>query len=138
MVADRANGASGQIKSYRDLMAWQRAMDFAVAVYRETESWPSAERFGLIQQLWRCCVSIPSNIAEGQGRHSDREFMRFLRIAHGSLQEAETQIMLARQLQYCSIDAETAMMTAAGDVGRLIQGLSRSLARSLATATDDR
>lgn len=123
--------ATTQVKSFRDLLAWQLAMDFVVLVYLETDRWPAAERYGLTQQLRRCSVSIPSNIAEGQGRRSDREFVRFLRIAHGSLQEAETQIMVGRRLGYCSSEAEGALLTAAGNLGRMIQGLARTISQTL-------
>ncbi|MCO5220874.1 MAG: four helix bundle protein [Thermomicrobiales bacterium] len=124
-----------QVKSYRDLRAWQSAMDFVVLVYRESDRWPATEQYGLTQQVRRCSVSVPSNIAEGQGRRNDREFARFLRIAHGSLQEAETQIMLARRLGYCEPETEDVLLAAAGDLGRMIQGLVRIVARSSA---DDR
>ena len=76
---------SGQ--SYRDLTAWQRAMDFAEGVYVATRAWPREELYGLIGQVRRAAASIPSNIAEGLGRESDRDFLRFLAIAKGSLHE---------------------------------------------------
>jgi four helix bundle protein len=116
-----------QSRNVRDLIAWQQAMEFVVAVYQETERWPPHERFGLVQQLRRCSVSVPSNIAEGQGRKSDREFSQFLRIAHGSLQEAETQIILANRLGFCSSETEAALLGQCASIGRLIQGLRRSL-----------
>lgn len=118
-----------RVESYRDLIAWQRAMDFVVAVYRETDGWPQTERFGLIQQLRRSTVSIPSNIAEGQGRRNDREFAQFLRIAHGSLREAETQIMLGERLGYSTEEIERRLLGQAGEIGRLVQGLLRAIAK---------
>jgi len=102
-------------------------MDFVVAIYRETARWPSEERFGLVQQIRRSSISIPSNIAEGQGRRNDREFSHFLRIAHGSLQEAETQILIGRRLGYCSQETEMALLIQSRSIGKLIQGLRRSI-----------
>jgi four helix bundle protein len=86
--------------NYRDLVAWQRAMDLVLAVYRRTAEVPSDERFGLVSQMRRAAVSIPSNIAEGQGRHARREYRHFLYQARGSLLEVETQIIIAAKLEY--------------------------------------
>lgn len=121
-------GEYARVESYRDLIVWQKAMDLVVAVYRETDTWPSSEKFGLVQQLRRCAVSVPSNIAEGQGRRSDKEFNQFLRIAHGSLREAETQITLGQMIGYCSVDTEKCLLERTAEVGRLLQGLIRSVA----------
>ncbi len=124
------NGPYRRVESYRDLIAWQRAMDFVVAAYQETERWPTAEKFGLVHQLRRAVVSVPSNIAEGQGRRNDKEFARFLRIAHGSLREAETQITIGRRLGYCTEDTEANLLRQAGELGRLLQGLIRRVGAS--------
>ena len=86
--------------SYRDLIAWQKAMDLVTAIYRATAGFPRDEIYGLTSQLRRAAVSIPSNIAEGQGRQSTREFIHFLSIAYGSLNEAQTQILIAERLKY--------------------------------------
>ena len=90
------------INSYRDLIAWQKAMDLAQCIYDLTDSFPREEAFGLRPQLRRCSVSIPSNIAEGHARHSTRDFIHFLRVARGSLAEAETQLMLCGRRKYIS------------------------------------
>jgi len=82
-------------KSYRDLVAWQKAMDLVTAIYRLTASFPKEEVYALTSQLRRAAVSVPSNIAEGQGRHGAAEFRHFLRQASGSLMELETQVMIA-------------------------------------------
>jgi four helix bundle protein len=87
-------------RKYQKLLVWQEAMNLVVGVYRATERLPTTERFGLCQQLRRAAISIPSNIAEGSGRHSDKDFIRFLNIANGSLLEVETQLLIALQLQY--------------------------------------
>jgi len=121
--------AKGQ--SYRELIAWQKAMKLVTDVYTLAESFPKVEVFGLASQLRRAIVSVPSNIAEGQGRDSTKEFIHHLSIAYGSLMEAETQIQIASNLGYISqVDADKVVDQAA-EVGRLINGLSRFLKRSL-------
>lgn len=89
-----------EFKSYKDLIVWQKAMLLAVEVYELTKRFPDSERFGLIQQIRRASVSIPSNIAEGWGRNSTGSFIQFLRISTGSICETETQISLAEMLGY--------------------------------------
>ena len=89
-----------KVKSYQDLETWQQAMSLVVEVYRVTKLFPKEELFGLTSQLRRAAVSIPSNIAEGQGRTSTKEFLHHLSIAYGSLCEAETQILIAKKLDY--------------------------------------
>ncbi len=115
------------IKSYRDLTAWQKAMDLVVEVYHETRGLPKEEVYGLTAQIRRSAVSIPSNIAEGQGTHSDRPFARHLSIAHGSLCELETQLMLAGRLGYVKKARLEALLAGASEVGRLILGLDKVL-----------
>jgi four helix bundle protein len=115
------------IRNYRDLIAWQRAMDFVVAVYEATKGFPREEIYGLTSQLRRCSVSIPSNIAEGKGRRADGQLKHSLSIAQGSLSEAETQLILAQRLGF--LDGPTAenLLEQAREVGRLINGLANSL-----------
>jgi four helix bundle protein len=88
--------------SFKDLRVWQEAMKFAVEIYRATAQFPRHELYGLSNQLRRAAVSVPSNIAEGKGHRSDREFGNFLPHARGSLLEAQKQLMIAEQLQYLS------------------------------------
>ena len=90
----------GRRNSYRDLIVWQKAMNLAKEVYRLTKSFPKDEMYGLTSQIRRCSVSIPSNIAEGRGRNSDKEFIRFLSISLGSLYELQTQLELALAFNY--------------------------------------
>ncbi len=93
--------------SYRDLRTWQQAVELAIDIYRITKKFPREEIYGLTIQLRRAAVSISSNIAEGKGRSSDRELVQFLHHARGSLQEVETQLLIAKQLNYLdSIEAE--------------------------------
>ena len=95
---------------YKDLIVWQKSMELARIIYRLTSRFPRDEVFGLTNQIKRAVVSIPSNIAEGFGRGSDREFIHFLRIAKGSAAEVETQILISEDLHYVSPDdAQTAL-----------------------------
>ncbi len=114
-------------RNYQDLIAWQRAMDLVEEVYRVTKAWPREETYGLTNQVRRAAVSIPSNIAEGQGRSSPAEFARFLSIAHGSLREVETQLLIASRLAYPDTQTISTTLDRTAEVGRLIQGLLRSL-----------
>jgi four helix bundle protein len=85
---------------FKDLRVWQEAMKFAIDVYRSTSQFPRHELYGLSQQLRRAAVSVPSNIAEGKGHRSDKEFEHFLLHARGSLLETQTQVMIAEELKY--------------------------------------
>ncbi len=89
------------VQSYKDLIAWQKAMDMVEGVYRVTAGYPRDERFGLISQTRRAAVSVPSNIAEGYGRQTRREYIQFVHIARGSANEVETQLLLACRLGSC-------------------------------------
>ncbi len=116
-------------KNYRDLIAWQKAMELVELVYSETKKFPREEVYALTSQLRRAAVSVPSNIAEGQGRTSSREFLNFLSMAYGSLREIETQIIIAERLGYMSEGKARSILELSGEVGRLINGLSSSLKR---------
>jgi len=115
------------IQSYRDLVVWQKAMRLVAEIYRFTQGFPQAELYGLVSQLRRAAVSVPSNIAEGQARLSTGEFKQFLGHARGSLMEVETQILVAEELGYLKSDQIDALLNRAGEVGRLLNGLLRSL-----------
>jgi four helix bundle protein len=115
------------LKSYDELLAWQRGMDLVEEIYRATAAFPKDEMYGLTGQLRRAAVSIPSNIAEGQGRRSTREFSNFLSIARGSLAEVETQLQVALRLNYFGKSEAATLLARAAEVGRLISGLARSL-----------
>jgi four helix bundle protein len=123
------------IRNYRDLNAWQKVMDLVVLVYNLTKEFPDDERFGLTSQLRRAAVSIPSNIAEGQGRDSDRDFARFLSIAHGSLREVETQLLICDRLEYVDLKRITTALEHAADVGRLMTGLIKAIERASSIRT---
>ena len=115
------------VRNYRELIAWQKAMDLVEQVYLATRSFPREEVYGLCSQVRRAVVSIPSNIAEGQGRQTTKEFAHFLSIAHGSLREVETQVLIARRLKYLKEEETGPIMDLAGEVGRLLNGLKNSL-----------
>jgi four helix bundle protein len=113
------------IKTFRDLIAWQKGMELARRVYQATMKMPREEQFGLTSQMRRAAVSIPSNIAEGFGRQKRLEFLRFLRMARGSLMELQTQVILVEQLNCMQIPQElTALLN---EADRVLQGLIRSL-----------
>lgn len=107
---------------YMDLIGWQKAMDLVTEIYRLTKQLPKEEIFGLTSQLRRAEVSIPSNIAEGQGRLSKGEFRIFLGNARGSLSELETQIMIAKNLDYIGEPDATKLLEMASEVGRILNG----------------
>ena len=115
------------VRSYRDLLAWQKSMDLMLLVYRASDAFPKHEVYGLTQQLRRCVVSVPSNIAEGSSRRSTQEFLRFLNIACGSLAEVETQLTAARMLGYIDDSLESKLLEQAGEVSRILHGLYQSL-----------
>ncbi len=114
-------------QSYRDLIVWHKAMDLVTEIYRVTQNFPKGEIFGLISQLRRAAVSIPSNIAEGQGRLSKGEFRVFLGNARGSLSEVETQVLIAKNLDYLSQNETTKLLDLASEVGRILNGLIASM-----------
>ena len=116
-------------QSYKDLVAWQKAMDLVTATYRSTASFPKEEQFGLTSQLRRAAVSIPSNIAEGQGRLSEKEFRYFLGQARGSLMEVETQLQIAQNLGYLKAAQTTEVLKACAEVGRILNGLMASICK---------
>jgi four helix bundle protein len=121
------SGKDMKVRNYRDLIVWQNAMDLVEMVYKATHTFPSEEMFGLKSQLRRAAVSVPSNIAEGQGRHTIREFLHFLSISNGSLREIETQILIAGRLNYLSENQCTQMLELANEIGRLRNRLVASL-----------
>lgn len=112
---------------YKDLMAWQKAMDLVEDVYAATERFPSREKFSLTDQIRRAAVSVPSNIAEGQAHFNKGEFLHFLRHTRGSLAEVETQILLAKRLKYISDEDEGMIAKQIDELGRIMSGLIHSL-----------
>jgi len=113
--------------NYKELIVWQRAMQLCRATYEATEACPESERFGLVSQMRRAAVSIPSNIAEGQGRLGRNEFRQFLGIARGSLRELETQLLLGRDLGTMDDGAVSKCLALADEVGRMLTTLIGTL-----------
>ena len=117
------------IQSYRDLIVWNKSMSLVLDVYRNTNAFPKVETYGLVSQLRRAAVSIPSNIAEGQARISTAEFKQSLGHARGSLMEVETYILLAQELGYLERDQSEKLLAGTTEVGKILNGLLNSLAR---------
>ena len=125
------------IRSYCELAVWQKGMDLVIECYKCTDQFPKSETYGLASQLKRAAVSIPSNIAEGQGHSHTKEFLRYLYIARGSLLEVETHLRIAARLQYINDASLRLQLERCAEVGRMLNGLIRSLSlkidRRLAT-----
>ncbi|MGB0979774.1 MAG: four helix bundle protein, partial [Croceimicrobium sp.] len=112
---------------YKNLKVWQKAMDLTTEAYQLSNSIPEIERFGLLQQLRRAAISVPSNIAEGAGRASKREFLRFISIANGSLNELETQLILGERLGYLDVKANTNAYRLISEIQRMCLALTNTL-----------
>ena len=121
------------VQHYRELIVWQKAIVLVEEVYRATNSFPKTEIYALTNQIRRAAVSIPSNIAEGQGRNSTRDFLHFLSVAQGSLMELETQITIAERLGYFDRMHEQNLLNSTAEVSRMLSGLRNSLNKKLAT-----
>lgn len=118
---------------YRQLKVWQKAMDLTVEIYSLVNIFPRAENYALSDQMRRSVVSIPSNIAEGQGHNSDKEFVNFLSIARGSLWELETQIEISERLHYIDSGQKNKVYEQTEEIGKMLNALANSLEQSLAS-----
>jgi len=116
-----------KIESYRDLLVWQRSMELVIALYKLTTSYPKEELYGLTSQSRRCAVSIPSNIAEGTRRGSRKDYRQFLLIAYGSGSELETQLEIARRLDYGTIGDIKNVLSFLEEVMKMLNALIRKL-----------
>ena len=119
------------MRDFRKLLAWQRADDLTVLVYRATEDFPSEEKFGLTSQLRRAAVSVAANIAEGSGRHSLKDFRRFLYLARGSLSEVQYYLHLSKRLDYLLKKDQQEAKALCDETGKILQGLINSLTRQI-------
>lgn len=119
------------IRSYRDLVVWQKAMDLVVLCYQMTRGFPKSEVYGLSNQLQRAAVAIPSNIAEGRRRQHSKEFLQHLSIAYGSLAELETHIQIAERLKYINEDQIQQVLDKAAEIGRMLNGLRKSIGKNI-------
>ncbi len=115
------------LSSFRDLRVWQEAMKLTTEIYRDTAKFPKHEVYGLSQQMRRAAVSVPSNIAEGKGHRSNREFSHFLLHARGSLLELQTQLLIAEELQYLTKEDAHRLSAMAEGIGRALSGLINSM-----------
>ena len=111
------------VRSYRDLQVWQRAMDVAVETYELTKAYPREELFGLTAQSRRAASSIAANIAEGYGRATMASYLSFLRIAHGSLKELETHLILAGRVGLTASETVDPLLEKTDELGRMLHGL---------------
>jgi len=118
------------VRSHRDLVAWQKSISLVLRVYQCTQTFPKIETYGLVSQLRRAAVSVPSNIAEGHARQSTGEFRQFLGHALGSLMEIDTQILIAERLGYLDPKWSNDLCGRTVEVGKLVNGLLRSLRES--------
>jgi four helix bundle protein len=116
-----------KVHNFKELLVWQKAMDLAVFAYKLTASFPKEEKYGLISQIQRCAVSVPSNIAEGSGRVSTKEFQHFISISLGSSFELETQAILAFKFSYISEEQLAEFNLLATPVQKMAYGLYNSL-----------
>ena len=115
------------MEDYRDLIVWQKSMDLVKEIYLQTGKLPNCEMFGLTNQMRRAAVSIPSNIAEGYGRHSANEYVRFLNIARGSKNELETQLQICVMLGYLQHEDALAASALCKEVSRMINALLKTI-----------
>ena len=113
--------------NYRELKIWQRSMDFVVKVYEVSKNFPKEERYGLTAQLRSCVISVPSNISEGAGRGTNRQFKRFLEFSMGSINEVQTQLELAHRVSYMSAQIYEPLIDEALQIYKMILGFYNSL-----------
>ena len=115
------------LRSYQELIGWKKGIELVTDVYRLTQKFPKQEIYGLTSQIRRAAVSIPSNIAEGQGRMSRGEFKQFLGHARGSVFELESQVLIARNLAYLNMEEGEVLLERIAELGRVLNGLLKSL-----------
>jgi len=122
------------MQRFTELHVWKRSHKLALEAYRVTTSFPSAERFGLISQLRRAAVSIPTNIAEGSKRESNSEYARFLNIAEGSLAETEYLVMLSRDLEFLALETAEELLKEITEIARMLNALKKRVVGSAGAA----
>jgi four helix bundle protein len=132
-IKDRLKGAEAQrhrveiVRTYRDLIVWQKAMELVTEIYKHTKSFPKEERYGLTLQLRKSSVSVPSNMAEGYGRNSTQDYIRFLRIANGSLFELQTQVEIARNLGFITAAISAELFESSREIERMLSSLIKKI-----------
>lgn len=121
----------GDIKTYKDLIAWQKSIQLVTDIYALTRTFPENEKFGLATQLNRAAVSVPSNIAEGWGRETSKNFVQFLRNSRGSVMEIQTQLIIAKNLGYIHSDKYELLAEKSEEVGKIIQSLIKGISKKI-------
>jgi four helix bundle protein len=115
------------VKSFRELLVWQKSMHLAERCYGASRRFSREDQWGLGQEIRKSCVSVPSNIAEGYGRHSTPEYIHHLRFSNGSNNELQTQVELARRVEIITLKEASTLIADAEEIGRMLHGLVRSL-----------
>ena len=124
--------SNGKVESYRDLLVWQKGISLVKSIYQLGQRFPADERFGLTAQIRRAAVSTPSNIAEGQARHTTREFIHFISNAEGSVAEVDTQLVIAVELGFCTSSEVQSLFGMIDEERKMLNGLRRKLQDKLA------
>ena len=124
-IKNQAANSNGKPQSYRDLLVWQKGIVLAQVIYKLTAEFPSEEKFGLISQMRRAAVSVPSNIAEGQARNTTGEFVQFISHAEGSLAELDTQLTLAVEFNFLTPEKVKSCADSIDELRRMLNGLRR-------------
>jgi four helix bundle protein len=114
------------MNNYRELIVWNKAVEFAVVIYKETDKFPKSEIYGITSQIRRSAASVAANIAEGAGRNSNKEFVHFLSIALGSIFETETFIHISKEIGYISADKVDELIKASAEINKMIRALQKS------------
>ena len=123
------------LKSYRELLVWQKGIDLVVIAYKATAGFPKSETYGLISQIRRAATSIPANIAEGYGRGTRKEYLQFVMVAQGSLKELETHFIVSEKLSYLTASQAARLLTQTDELGRMMGSLIRKLKASSSAST---
>lgn len=121
----------GKCSTYKDLIVWQKSIVLVTKIYSATHSFPASEKFGIVSQLNRACISIPTNIAEGWGRESSKNYLQFLRISRGSLMETETLLLISKNLNFIQEKEYKELLSDVEEVGKILQGLIKSINQKL-------
>lgn len=116
-------------KPHHNLEVWKKALELVNCIYQLTIRFPNEEKFGLISQMRRCAISIPSNIAEGAARSTKKEFINYLHISQGSIAELETQLLIAQNLNFVEVNETERLLKGLDEISRMIIGLQKSLRR---------
>ena len=123
------------LKSYQDLLVWQKGIDLVVIAYKATTGFPNSETYGLISQIRRAATSIPANIAEGYGPGGRKEYLQFLMVAQGSLKELETHFIVSERLSYLTSARKDRLLFQTDELGRMLGSLIRQLKASSSAST---